>query len=139
MIAIILALIGTVAGFIFGLFDDEAFEGATVLGGISTLVGVIILLLFQLIPFEKEEYLAYTIEMTDFKAVDKSGDTLNYQYTDKDGFVTDFVPSSKVLIEGVAEGFRIETYKTRYTNEHINYLFNVPRMGMYHIAYTEEG
>lgn len=143
MIILILMVIGVILGVIYGFVAEDFTEGflcAIVLLIIGTSVGVVLCVIADFIPFEEEEYLAYTTEMTDFKAIGKneSNDRIIYQYTDRNGISVEFTPAlERVVMKYADEDFRIETYKTRFTNKHVDYLLPSINKGKYHIIYSK--
>lgn len=143
MIILILIVIGLILGIVCGFAQEdfaEGFMGATFFSILGVSVGVVLCVVADFIPFEEEEYLAYTTEMTDFEPIgkDEDNDRIIYQYTDKNGISVEFKPSQKrVTMEYVDEDFRIETYKTRFTNKHVDYLLPSINKGKHHIIYRK--
>lgn len=141
MIILILVVIGLILGIVYGFVEEDFTEGflcMIVLSIIGVSVGVVLCIIADFIPFEEEKYLAYTTEMTDFEPIGKDGSRIIYQYTDRNGISVDFKPSqSRVTMNYVNEDFRIETYKTRFTNKHVDYLLPSINKGKHHIIYRE--
>lgn len=141
MIILILIVIGLILGIVCGFAQEdfaEGFMGATFFSIIGAFVGVILCVIADFIPFEEEEYLAFTTEMTDFEPTGKDGSRIVYQYIDRNGVAVDFKPSQKrVTMKYVDEDFRIETYKTRFTNKHVDYLLPSINKGKHHIIYRK--
>lgn len=141
MIILILAVIGLISGVVFGFIAEDFEEGF--LGGMffslaGAVIGVVLCIVASFIPFEKENYLAYTTEMTDFEPIGKDGDRIIYQYTNRNGVPVEFKPSqSRVTMKDVDKDFRIETYKTRFTNKHVDYLLPSINKGKRHTIYRK--
>ena len=141
MIILILAVIGLILGVIAGFAEgdfEEGFLGVILFSFIGAAIGVVLCLVADFIPFEEEKYLAYTTEMTDFEPIGKDGDRIIYQYTDRNGISVEFKPSQeRVTMEYVDEDFRIETYKSRFTNKHVDYLLPSINKDKHHIIYRK--
>ena len=141
MIILILAVIGLILGVIIGFVVEgfeEGFLGALFFSFIGAVIGIVLCIIADFIPFEEEEYLAFTTEMTDFEPTGKDGSRIVYQYIDRNGVAVDFKPSQKrVTMKYVDEDFRIETYKTRFTNKHVDYLLPSINKGKHHIVYRK--
>ena len=141
MILLILMVIGLVLGVVFGFAQEDFGEGVLgmiVFSVIGAIVGVVLCIIADFIPFEEEEYLAYTTEMTDFEPTGKDGSRIVYQYIDRNGVTVEFKPSQKrVTMKYVDKDFRIETYKTRFSNKHVDYLLPSINKSKRHIIYTE--
>lgn len=143
MIILILAVIGMILGVVIGFTTDEfeaGFLGAIIFSLIGAVIGLVLCLVADFIPFGEEEYLAYTTEMTDFEPIgkDEDSDRIIYQYTDRNGVPVEFKPSlDRVTMNYVDEDFRIETYKSRFTNKHVDYLLPSTSKEKHHIIYRE--
>lgn len=143
MIILILAVIGVILAVFIGFVAEdleEGFLGAILFSFIGTAIGVVLCLVADFIPFEEEKYLAYTTEMTDFEPIgrDEDNDRIIYQYTDRNGVSVKFTPSlNRVAMNYVDEDFRIETYKSRFTNKHVDYLLPSIIKDKRHIIYRE--
>lgn len=141
MIILILAVIGLISGVVFGFIAEdfeEGFLGVMFFSLAGAVIGVVLCIVASFIPFEKENYLAYTTEMTDFEPIGKDGDRIIYQYTNRNGVPVEFKPSqSRVTMKDVDKDFRIETYKTRFTNKHVDYLLPSISKGKRHTIYRE--
>lgn len=141
MIILILTVIGLILGVVLGFVIEEieeGFLGAILFSIIGAVIGVVLCLVADFIPFEEEKYLVYTTEMTDFEPTEKDGDRIIYQYTDRNGISVEFKPSQRrVTMEYVDEDFRIETYKTRFTNKHVDYLLPSMNKEKHHIIYRK--
>ena len=141
MIILILAVIGVILGVILGFVAEgfeEGFMGTLLFSAAGVTLGIVLCVIADFIPFEEEKYLAYTTEMTDFEPTGKDGDRIIYQYTDRNGISVEFKPSQeRVTMKYVNEDFKIETYKTRFTNKHVDYLLPSLNKGKHHIIYRE--
>lgn len=143
MIILILAVIGVILGVVLGFVIEEieeGFMGAILFSIIGAVIGIVLCLIADFIPFEEEKYLAYTTEMTDFEPIGKDEDSgrITYQYTDRNGIPVEFKPSPlRVTMEYVDEDFRIETYKTRFTNKHVDYLLPSINKEKHHTIYRK--
>lgn len=143
MIILILAVIGVMVGVFVGFISEEieaGFLGAILFSLIGAVIGLVLCVIADFIPFEEEKYLAYTTEMTDFEPIgkDEDNDRIIYQYTDRNGVSVKFTPSlDRVAMNYVDEDFRIETYKSRFTNKHVDYLLPSLSKDKYHIIYRE--
>lgn len=141
MIILILAVLGLVLGVIYGFAEEdlaEGFMGTIVFVVVGAVIGVILCIIADFIPFEEEEYLAYTTEMTDFEPIDKDGDRIVYQYTDRNGVSVEFKPSQdRVAMKYVKEDFKIETHKTKFTNKHVDYLLPSINKDRHHTIYRK--
>lgn len=141
MIILILAVIGVILAVFIGFVAEdleEGFLGAILFSFIGTAIGVVLCLVADFIPFEEEKYLAYTTEIADFEPTGKDGDRIIYQYTDRNGISVEFKPSQRrITMEYVDEDFRIETYKSRFTNKHVDYLLPSINKETHHIVYRK--